>query len=660
MAGGGGDDTLDGGLGNDTASYAAATSGVIVNLSLATPQNVGGGQGTDTLISIERLLGSAYADTLTGDGAINVLTGGNGNDILDGGAGIDTLDGGYGDDTYYTDGADTLVDISKNGGIDTIVLDASYAGASYTLGAVFENLTLTGSANTNVIGNASDNILRGNAGANVLEGGAGNDTYYVGALDTIVELAGKKGGIDTVFADATFTLADPLLENLTLTGTGDFNATGNALANIIIGNAGDNTLDGGAGADTLNGGAGNDTYIVGAGDTVSEAALGGNDSVQSDASFVLGANLENLTLTGLAAINGTGNAENNVINGNGGDNVLAGGGGDDTLDGGLGNDTASYAAATSGVIVNLSLATPQNVGGGQGTDTLISIERLLGSAYADTLTGDGAINVLTGGNGNDILDGGAGIDTLDGGYGDDTYYTDGADTLVDISKNGGIDTIVLDASYAGASYTLGAVFENLTLTGSANTNVIGNASDNILRGNAGANVLEGGAGNDTYYVGALDTIVELAGKKGGIDTVFADATFTLADPLLENLTLTGTGDFNATGNALANIIIGNDGANVLTGGAGDDIYYAGAGDSVVEDSAAGTDIVYAAVNWSLDSNIENLTLTGIADINGAGNTLNNVINGNSGANVLSGGDGNDTLSSGGAPTRSMAAPAPIV
>src|SRR5436190_14289111 len=95
---GAGDDTLSGDNGTDTASYADAGSGVTVSLAIATAQNTDGA-GTDTLSSIENLVGSAYADTLTGDSGDNVLVGGSGNDALNGGAGNDTLDGGDGTDT---------------------------------------------------------------------------------------------------------------------------------------------------------------------------------------------------------------------------------------------------------------------------------------------------------------------------------------------------------------------------------------------------------------------------------------------------------------------------------------------------------------------------------------------------------------------------------
>jgi len=143
-------------------------------------------------------------------------------------------------------------------------------------------------------------------------------------------------------------------------------------------------LNGGVGADTPTGGAGNDSYVVdGALDVGVEAAAGGTDGVQSSVSTVLATEVDNLTLTGSADINGTGNTLGNVLAGNSGANVL---------DGGAGNDTVSYAAAPAGVTVNLSTGL---VTGGAGTDSLL---------------GRGAANVLIGGVGADTLQGAAGAD----------------------------------------------------------------------------------------------------------------------------------------------------------------------------------------------------------------------------------------------------------
>jgi Ca2+-binding RTX toxin-like protein len=190
--------------------------------------------------------------------------------------------------------------------------------------------------------------LNGGAGIDTLAGGAGSDTYFADRpLDVVVESSGQ--GTDLVQSTGNYALAANV-ENLTLIGSATINGTGNSLDNVITGNGAANVLNGAAGIDTLVGGAGNDTYFVDRPlDTVVEALGQGTDTVQSTGNYALAANLENLTLIGGAAVNGSGNGLDNLITGNGAANVLIGGAGNDTLIGGAGDDTFVYDAADGSV-----------------------------------------------------------------------------------------------------------------------------------------------------------------------------------------------------------------------------------------------------------------------------------------------------------------------
>src|SRR4030095_16469953 len=173
-----------------------------------------------------------------------------------------------------------------------------------------------------------------------------------------------------------------------------------------------NVLDGRAGADTMTGGVGNDTYLVDdAGDVVTELAGEGTDSVQSSITYALGANVENLTLTGNNTINGTGNTLANTLRGNIGNNILDGGTGADTMIGRAGNDT--YLVDDAGDVVT------ELAGGGTGTGHARSTHTVSVNVETLTLTGNNTINgtgnalvnTLRGNIGNNILDGGTGADT---------------------------------------------------------------------------------------------------------------------------------------------------------------------------------------------------------------------------------------------------------
>ena len=196
-----------------------------------------------------------------------------------------------------------------------------------------------GGGTDNLSTGAGDDTLDGGAGADTMSGGTGNDLYFVdNALDVVTE-ASLYGGIDLVRSSASFTLGN-YLDHLTLVGSANINATGNIIANVLVGNSGNNTIDGKSGDDTMIGGGGNDSYIADSSkDVVIEYAAAGTDMVTSSQSYVLGANIELLTLSGNLAIAGTGNSMANTIVGNGFANLLDGAGGNDDISGGSGKDT---------------------------------------------------------------------------------------------------------------------------------------------------------------------------------------------------------------------------------------------------------------------------------------------------------------------------------
>jgi Ca2+-binding RTX toxin-like protein len=229
-----------------------------------------------------------------------------------------------------------------------------------------------GDGNDTLSGGDGNDTLSGGDGNDTLIGGTGDDIYIVDSTtDTITENVGE--GTDTIQYSGNgirgvlytiYRIAN--VENLTLTGTTAINGNGNPANNVITGNTANNTLDGGSGTDTLIGGTGDDIYIVDSTtDTITENVGEGTDTIRcSTVSYTLTTNVENLTLIGGKAINGTGNAANNVITGNTANNTLTGGLGKDTLTGGLGVDRFDYRNLADSVFNSFDVITDFNATAG--------------------------------------------------------------------------------------------------------------------------------------------------------------------------------------------------------------------------------------------------------------------------------------------------------
>ena len=388
-------------------------------------------------IKAKLLLGTTESDYLYGYASNDSISGLGGSDTLYGAAGNDTLDGGASSDWLYGDeGNDKL---------------------------------LGGSGNDTLYGVNGNDSLDGGAGNDYLDGGAGNDVYTVDSTRDVVT-EGLSAGTDTVNSSVTYTLSANV-EKLILTGSAAINGTGNGVDsttltgntgnNILTGGTGNDAISGGAGADTLIGGAGNDTYTVdNIGDVITEGLSAGTDAVNSSVTYTLSANVEKLTLTGTAAINGIGNGvTSTTLTGNTGNNVLTGGSGTDTLNGGVGSDTLiggtgndTYTVDNIGDVVTEGLSAGTDAVNASITYTLsANVEKLTltgttaingtGNILANTLTGNTANNILTGGAGNDTITGGLGLDTLNGGTGNDSLVGGSGNDVYQFALGDGIDTV---------------------------------------------------------------------------------------------------------------------------------------------------------------------------------------------------------------------------
>jgi len=638
LTGSAGDDTLDGGVGIDRAFYKDATGPVTVNLALGTAS--GAGVGSDTLISIENVVGSSFDDTLIGDDNNNTLNVILGNDTLTGGAGVDFFNlssnvadtsvvtitdftagtggdnisvptsklSGYanvpGNNPFATgnarltqSGTDTLLQLDTDGpggtnAFQTIaILNHATKGdlVASNLSSFDPNGTVSG---IKLSGTAGNDTLTGGLGNDTITGGAGADNYVLrnSALDTSVDtitdfIAGGGGDRLSIptFQLTNYTLGNPF-------GTGHARLTQSGTDTLL-----ELDLDGNAGPGTF--------QTIAILNNVDKTALLINNFVTDNVYFnpkVMAGTALADTLVGTTGPDQIyGNEGNDSISGSSGDDSLYGGAGNDTLDGGPGLDRALYIDATGPVTVNLALGTAS--GAGVGSDTLISIENVTGSSYADTLIGDANINTLYGGLGNDTLTGGAGVDAF-------TLWGNVADTSV--------DTIT--------DFTAGTEGDNISVPTSRLTGYI-----------PGSNPFTSGYAQLTQS--GTDTLLQLdldgSAGSGGFQTIAILNNVTKGNLVASNLSGfdpkavgASAGNDSLTGTAGNDYIDGGAGNDTLSGLAGNDVLNGGAGDDLI-DGGAGSDTARylndKIADWSiLDKGDGSLELTNLTT--GEKDTVRNV------------------------------------
>ncbi|MBK9572636.1 MAG: calcium-binding protein [Rhodoferax sp.] len=518
-----GDDIIDGGAGSDRAAYESASGGVTVSLVTNTSS---GPDGNDTLISIESLRGSGFADNLTGNAGPNSFQCRGGDDLVYGGDGNDTLEGEGGSDTLFGEaGADTLDggagdDIIDGGVILDRINGTDYNWVRYTLATAGVTINLSGITGD---GSTGQGVATGDASV-------GTDT-----LRNVNFIQGSN--FNDIFTGSSALVFEQ-----------------------IEGGAGNDTLDGGAITDTLNYNNSNRVSYqnaTGAGVTV--------DFIAGTAVGLAGSNAGSDTLVNFNLVRGS--AFSDTLLGSDRTDVaefFEGRDGNDTIDGRGGSDIARYDFATADVTVNLATGTA--TGAGVGTDTLLNIEGVQASPYDDNLIGGNAANGVS------VLDGlfeyflgGAGNDTIDGGQGYDLVaYT---------SSTAGVTVVLNDTQDGSASDGLGGTDVLKNIEG-----VRGSEFNDTLTGSNSATFesFEGLKGNDTINgQGGVDR-VDYKNSRAGVTVNLTTGTAGDGEGGTDTLSniedVRGSRDFNdiITGNAADNKLEGMGGHDTVTGGAGRD------------------------------------------------------------------------------------------
>ncbi len=714
LAGGSGDDLLTGDSGNDTLSggdgedtalydYTAAdgiAQGVTVNLQAGAATDPFG--DTDTLVSIERAIGTHLDDTMTAAGAAfsvyfegrdgnDTLTGGETDDNLRGGDGNDTLNGGGGNDYLRVEGGDDLVDGGTGDG-DVLRLIGNEAewSISFGQGAAF---TMTSAYGTKTVDNVE--TIRfddtGNISVDSLRGGATESDDVLGDVNaTQSQVISGLDGNDIITGGA----GDDELSG----DDGDDDVTGGAGNDYLSGGSGDDTLIGGDGSDSLEGGEGDDFLEDLSSDFTNFMPGSGNDTIRGSGEaslnyFDLGFGMRVETATGVAtdvATGGSVKTDNfigiNNVDGTDFDDIVIDNSaatdrffgvvldaGNDHFDGGTGYDRIDYyfEDGGSGVVVDMAAGTAMDTHG--DTDTFTGVEAVYGTEFDDVISGDDGFNDIVGSGGNDTLSGGGGNadrlryqreEQLEGSTGGinanlqtgvvidtfgDTDTVDGFEWVVGTSRE---DTIV--AADGVDTFLQGRDGDDALYGGTGNDEIHGEGGADILSGGDGNDVIlmddtgdtvDGGAGRDTarFFADQSELVISDAGGgvlNVGLSTVSNVETFQFQDGILSsNALLSGA----TTG---ADTITLNEAGTVDTGSGDDNVTGSGDADQIF--TGAGDDTVSAgdgddAISDAFGDN----TLNG-----GAGSDTvvalsgNNLISGGQDSDFLCGGAGEDILDGG--------------
>ncbi|MDO8071115.1 hypothetical protein O3299_06240 [Janthinobacterium sp. SUN176] len=637
-----GGNRIDGGGTGNSVVYVGSRTGVTATL-LGANDPLTAPAGSDVLVNLMSISGSKFDDVLTGNELKNGLIGGLGNDTLRGGKGDDLLVGMQGDDTYIFargDGADGITEMVEGGSHNVVSFLAGVSADQLWFRQVGVNLEVSTIGTTDKV--TVNGWFSGGIVPRIQEFRTADGRVLLGGdvqnlVQAMVGLTPPPAGQLTLPVYEATVLAPVLAQNWRIEGP---NQPGNG---VFTGTANPDIIKGTAGADVMAGLGGDDIYYVNHGnDVVTEQPGGGRDTVYTTVNYTMGANIEELHLAA-AGLGVTGNGSGNVFHVDvAGGNLLYGIGS---------NNSATYAGSRAG-----ATATIAPIGGSTaflpGSDVLVNISSVTGSAYDDVLIGNELANSLSGGLGNDTLQGGQGADTLAGGLGDDTYVFargDGADVITELSADAGYDAIAFLAGVNIDQLWFRQVGADLEVSTIGTTDKITIRAWNAAAPNieefrtAAGHVLRGA---DVQSL--VQAMAYLAPPALGQLTLPAATAAALAPALAQAWHFNGptqpTGQ-TFTGTANADVMYGTAGADLLQGLGGDDTYYVNhGGDFIDERDNGGNDTVFTTVNYTVADNVENVRLGGSGlTVTGSSFTNNIFFVTTPGGNVLDGGGAGNAL-----------------
>jgi Ca2+-binding RTX toxin-like protein len=603
LVGGAGNDVLNGGPGTDTVAYYrdGGTNGVTASLQTGSATDTFG--NTDTLISIEKLVGSQFNDTLTGSNARrDTLFGWEGNDTLNGLQNDDTLVGDAGNDTLNGGAGLDIVAYDFETGPNGVTVDLEAGTATDTWGNTDTLISIeyvAGSNNGDTLlgSNSGSDIIFGRDGADFIDGRDGKDLIFTGAGDDQIV-------VGATLPDARDTIVINGHGNKTITGTDAlaspyhhhivFRLDEAVTVNLATGIATSASsridfsaatffleLDGTAYADTL---------------------IGGNPR-HDDLEWY------------------TGNQGNDTINGGSGD--------DDTINyepealiGSFNPDTGQVEFGTMGIVTNLATGVSRDTFG--FTDTLINIDDIRATQYVDDMTGSDGANSFWGLEGADIIRGGAGVDGTF--YGEDQLAGGFGAVTVDLEAGtatdgfGDIDTLVSIEDAHGTfngDMLMGSSVANRLVGYAGQDTISGRGGDDVLLGREGADTISGGDGDDEIWGSQGADIID--GGDGSDLVQYRDGLSNVRVSLIEGTATDGFGTIDTLtsieevrASDFDDVIRGNDAANRLFGFAGADHIAGGqANDTLV--GGTGGDTYHYHVGDGADAIVDQGDVGGDAD-----------------------------------------------